>query len=46
MMMNMNGMMGSGMSWGMGIFGFLIVLMLLLVIGSLFKYLFFHDKQR
>lgn len=46
MMMNMDGMMGGGMMWGMGILGILVVLLLLLAVGSLVKYLFFSDKRK
>ena len=41
----MNGMMSGGMMWGMGLFGLLILLLLVLGVGALIKYLFF-DSQR
>lgn len=41
----MNGMMGGGMMWGMGLFGLLILIVLVLAAGALIKYLFFSDKR-
>jgi hypothetical protein len=36
----MHDMMGGGMMWGMGLFGFLLIVLLLLGIAALLKYLF------
>ena len=40
----MNGMMGGDMMWGMGLFGLLILLLVVLGLGALIKYLFFNDR--
>ena len=47
-MMNgtMNGMMGGNMMWGMGLFGLLIALLVVLGLGALIKYLFFDDRRK
>ena len=37
----MDQMMGGGMMWGMGLVGFLIVIVLILAAAALVKYLFF-----
>ena len=42
----MNGMMGGGMMWGMGLFGLLMLLLLVLGVGALVKYLFFDTRQK
>ncbi len=41
----MDGMMGGGMMWGMGLFWLLILVVLVLAAGALIKYLFFSDKR-
>jgi hypothetical protein len=41
----MNGMM-SGMGWGMGVFGLLILIVLVLGIAALLKYLFSGKSER
>jgi hypothetical protein len=43
----MNGMMewGSGMMWGMGLFGVLGILVLILLLAALIKYLFFSRNK-
>lgn len=41
----MNGMMGGGMMWGMGLFWLLILVVLVLAIGALIKYLFLSGKR-
>jgi len=38
----MNGIMGGGMMWGMGVSGLVILLLVLLAIAALIKYLFFR----
>lgn len=38
----MNDMMGSGMMWGMGLVGFIGIVVAVLVIAALVKYLFFR----
>lgn len=38
----MHDMMGGGMMWGMGIVGFVGIVVLVLVIAALVKYLFFR----
>jgi hypothetical protein len=38
----MNGMMGSGMMWGMGFVGLIGVVVAVLVIATLVKFLFFR----
>ena len=40
----MNGMMNGDMMWGMGLFGLLILLLVVLGLGALIKYLFFNDR--
>ena len=40
----MNGIMGGDMMWGMGLFGLLILLLVVLGLGALIKYLFFNDR--
>lgn len=42
----MYGMMNGGMLWGMGLFGLLILLLLVLGLGALIKYLFFDDRRK
>ena len=42
----MNGMMGGDMMWGMGLFGLLIMLLVVLSLGALIKYLFFDDRRK
>ena len=42
----MNGMMGGDMMWGMGLFGLLILLLVVLGLGALIKYLFFNDRRK
>jgi hypothetical protein len=39
-MNDMMNMMGSGMAWGMGLIGVLVLLLLILAIAALTKYLF------
>ncbi len=39
----MDGMMGGGMMWGMGLFWLLILVVLVLAAGALIKYLFFNQ---
>jgi hypothetical protein len=41
----MDGMMGGGMMWGMGLFWLLILIVLVLAAGALIKYLFFSGKR-
>jgi len=41
----MNGMMGGGMMWGMGLAGALVVVVLILAAAALVKYLFFGGKR-
>ena len=41
----MDGMMGGGMMWGMGLFGLLALIVLVLAAGALIKYLFFSDRR-
>ncbi len=43
---SMNGMMGGGMMWGMGLFGLLLLLLLVLGVGALIKYLFFNNRRK
>jgi hypothetical protein len=38
----MHDMMGGGMMWGMGLFGLVSLVVVLLVIAALVKYLFFR----
>ena len=48
-MMNrtMDGMMDTGsMMWGMGLFGLLAMMVLILAVAALVKYLFFTDGRR
>lgn len=42
----MDGMMGGGMMWGMGLFGLLILVVLVLGAVALIRYLFFSDKRK
>lgn len=42
----MDGMMGSGMMWGMGLFWLLILVILVLGAAALIKYLFPSDKRK
>ena len=42
----MDGMMGGGMMLGMGLFGLLILVVLVLCAVALIKYLFFSDKRK
>ncbi len=42
----MNSMMDGGMMWGMGLFGMLILLLLVLGLGALIKYLFFDNRRK
>ena len=42
----MNGIMGGDMMWGMGLFGLLILLLVVLGLGALIKYLFFNDRRK
>jgi len=37
-------MMGGGMMWGMGLFGLLVIVILVLAAAALVKYLFFGRK--
>jgi hypothetical protein len=41
----MDGMMGGGMMWGMGLFWLLILAVLVLAAGALIKYLFFSGRR-
>ncbi len=41
----MDGMMGGGMMWGMGLFWFLGLVVLVLAAGALIKYLFFDGGR-
>ena len=41
----MDGMMGGGMMWGIGLFWLLILVVLVLAAGALIKYLFFSGKR-
>lgn len=41
----MDGMMGGGMMWGMGLFWLLILAVLVLAAGALIKYLFFSGGR-
>ena len=38
----MQGMMGSGMTWSMGILGLFLVIAVLLIIAALIKYIFYR----
>ncbi len=38
----MHGMMGDGMMWGMGLFGLVGLLAVLLLVAALIKYVFFR----
>ena len=42
----MDGMMGGGMMWGMGLFWLVILVVVVLGAGALVKYLFFGDKRK
>jgi hypothetical protein len=41
----MDHMMGSGMMWGMGLIGFLALIVLVLAAAPLIKYLFFSRRS-
>ena len=41
----MDGMMGGGIMWGMGLFWLLILVALVLATGALIKYLFFSGRR-
>ena len=41
----MDGMMGGGMMWGIGLFWLLILVVLVLAAGALIKYLFFSGRR-
>ena len=42
----MDGMMnGGGMMWGMGLFGLLLIALLVLAAAALVKYLFFDNRR-
>lgn len=41
----MDGMMGGGMMWGMGLFWLLILVLLVLAAGAPVKYLFFSGRR-
>lgn len=41
----MDGMMGSGMMWGMGLVWLLVIVVLVLAAAALVKYLFFSGKR-
>lgn len=41
----MDGMMGGATMWGMGLFGLLVLIVLVLAAGALIKYLFSGDKR-
>lgn len=41
----MNGMMGGGMMWGMGLVGLLVLVLLVLAIAALVKYLFLASQS-
>lgn len=38
----MNGMMESGMTWGMGVVGLFLVVAVLLIIAALIRYIFYR----
>lgn len=42
----MDGTMGGGMMWGMGLFGLLILVVSVLAAGALIKYLFFGGRRK
>lgn len=42
----MDGMMGGGMMWGMGLFSLLILVVVVLAAGALIKYLFFSGRGK
>jgi hypothetical protein len=42
----MQSMMGGGMMWGMGLFGLLILVLVVLGAAALVKYLFFGGKRK
>lgn len=42
----MDGTMGGGMMWGMGLFWLLGLVLLVLAIGALIKYLFFSGRGK
>lgn len=41
----MDGMMGGGVMWGIGLFWLVILVVLVLAAGALIKYLFFSDRR-
>ncbi len=41
----MDGVMGGTTMWGMGLYGLLVLIVLVLAVGALIKYLFFGDKR-
>ncbi len=41
----MDGMMGDGMMWGMGLFWLLVLAVVVLPAGALIKYLFFSGRR-
>ena len=41
----MDGMMGGGAMWGMGLFWLLVLVVLVLGAGALIKYLFFSGRR-
>lgn len=41
----MSGMMDGGMMWGMGLFGILGIVVLVLLLAALIKYLFFSRNK-
>ena len=41
----MDGMMGGGMMWGIGLFWLVILVVLVLAAGALIKYLFFSGRR-
>lgn len=45
-MMNDMGAMMGGMTWGMGLSGLLVMVLLVLGIATLIRYLFFSVRQR
>lgn len=42
----MDGMMGGGMIWGMGLFWLLGLVVLVLAVGALIKYMFFNGRDK
>ncbi len=41
----MDGMIGGGTMWGMGLFWLLVLVVLVLAAGALIKYLFFSNRR-